>query len=86
MCWTSIKRCSKQSAQSVTNRFPKNCELEKQIMNQHDYNPFKCEKCDKSFVLKWRLRKHLSGHEAEAFCYYFDNEKECPFDKIGCKF
>ena len=55
-------------------------------MDQRDYNPFKCEKCDKSFVLKWRLRKHLSGHEAEAFCYYFDNEKECPFDKIGCKF
>ena len=30
--------------------------------------------------------KHISGHETEFFCHYFNNGKACPFDKIGCKF
>ena len=44
--------------------------------------------CDKTFVLKWRLRKHLEGHSKDCgkFCHYFNNEKVCPFEKIGCKF
>ena len=66
--------------------FPKICELETHIMDSHEYKPFECTKCDKTFVLKWRLTKHRSGHETEFFCHYYNNEKECPFDKVGCKF
>ena len=66
--------------------FSKNCELERHIIDHHDYKPFDCEKCGKTFVLRWRLRKHLSGHETQTLCHYFNNDKECPFEKIGCKF
>ena len=66
--------------------FPEICKLEKHIMDHHKFKPFECEKCDKTFVLKWRLTKHINGHETEFFCHYFNNGKECPFDKIGCKF
>ena len=67
-------------------KFSKNCELERNIFDDHDFKPFKCEKCDKTFVLRWRLRKHLSGHETKIKCYYFNNGKDCPFEMIGCKF
>ena len=66
--------------------FVKNCELERHILEHHEYKPFDCGKCGKTFVLKWRLRKHLSGHETKTFCFYFNKDKECPFEKIGCKF
>ena len=66
--------------------FSKNCELERHIIDHHDYKPFDCEKCGKTFVLRWRLRKHLSGHETQTLGRYFNIDKECPFEKIGCKF
>ena len=48
----------------------------------------KCDKCDKTFYLKWRLAKHKSIHQTKnvRFCHYFNNEKLCPFEEIGCMF
>ena len=66
--------------------FTKNVELERHIKIHHEAEPFECEKCGKTFVLKWRLRKHLSVHETRIYCHYFNNDKECPFEEIGCKF
>ena len=49
---------------------------------------FECEQCDKTFALKWRLKKHLEVHSQEItkFFHYFNNEKYCPYERIGCKF
>ena len=49
---------------------------------------FKCDKCDMSFQLEWRLKKHMTLHEEGNIrkCHYFNNSKTCPFQKIGCKF
>ena len=48
---------------------------------------FKCELCDKTFHLKWRLTKHSLGHETQIrFCHYFNNGVECPFEEYGCMF
>ena len=49
--------------------------------------PHACETCKKTFVLKWRLEKHLSIHqESVKTCKFFKEGKECPFEEIGCKF
>ena len=41
-----------------------------------------------SFLLKWRLKKHIETHNEEKIrtCYYYNNKSECPFSEMGCKF
>ena len=37
--------------------------------------------------MKWRMEKHTRDHSVDIkFCHYFNNDKPCPYDKIGCKF
>ena len=64
-------------------------DLENHIKAIHD-NPekFKCGQCSKDFVLKWRLKKHLKIHTQEfvQYCHYYNNDKFCPFEELGCKF
>ena len=47
---------------------------------------FNCTKCEKEFVLKWRLKKHMSVHATNKYCHYYNNQKTCPFELLGCKF
>jgi chromosome segregation ATPase len=43
-------------------------ELERHIKDSHEiHNTFKCDKCEKEFVLKWRLKKHMSVHRQNIF-------------------
>ena len=57
-------------------------------LKTHEVETFKCERCDKKFQLKWRLEKHRKGHEMlnVKFCHYFNNQKPCPYDEIGCMY
>ena len=93
------KKSLKQHAQSTHPRkikcklcestFDKNCNLEEHMKTSHEEQEhFECEECGKTFVLQWRLRKHKENHESENVkkCHYFNNNKDCPFDKIGCMF
>ena len=71
------------------NRFSMNHELEEHLLNAHkETKLFSCVQCNKNFVLKWRLTKHMREHQQLNIrkCHYFNNNKECPFSKIGCKF
>ena len=66
-----------------------NYELEEHMMNMHaESEMFSCKHCNKSFVMSWRLKKHVREHQKinKRRCHYFNNDKECPFEKIGCKF
>ena len=75
------KLCSK--------RFKKCNELESHIKNCHEnYREFKCDQCEKTFVLEWRLKKHINLHTDDNVqrCHYFNNKKNCPFEELGCKF
>ena len=37
--------------------------------------------------MKWRMEKHTSDHRVDIkSCHYFNNDKPCPYDKVGCKF
>ena len=52
------------------------------------YQEFACEKCEKQFMTKWRLKKHMGMHTEKVIkqCHYFNNGGECPFEEYGCKF
>ena len=68
--------------------FFKNSDLEIYLEQEHKAEKFKCEQCEKMFVLKWRLNKHEKIHSSQNVkkCHYFNNEKICPFEQIGCMF
>ena len=40
------------------------------------------------FFLNWRLKKHEALHTSQITrnCHYFNNNKRCPFDDLGCMF
>ena len=63
-------------------------DLESRVKTFHENHPeFKCEVCEKTFVLKWRLRKHMKIHNGHVQpCHYYNNNKTCPFEELGCKF
>ena len=67
----------------------KNCKLEVHIRNEHEHvKDYKCDVCDKGFVLKWRMLKHQDCHRGpgKKKCHFFNNRKTCPFEEIGCMF
>ena len=69
--------------------FGQNCKLEVHLKEKHnEIEMFNCEKCKKKFVLKWRLTKHQEIHYNPKVikCHYFNNNKCCPFEEIGCMF
>ena len=69
--------------------FSKNSDLEEHIKNIHIENKqYGCEECGKTFVLKWRLQKHLILHSSSEIkgCHSFNNEKPCSFESLGCMF
>ena len=68
--------------------FSKNSDLENHLEKDHNVEKFECENCDKKFALKWRLAKHEKMHirKNRKKCHYFNNQKACPFEKLGCMF
>ena len=58
------------------------------MKNTHENrNEYKCNTCDKIFVMKWRLKKHEEGHSRQnKMCHYFNNGKACPYEIVGCMF
>ena len=75
--------------ESCDETFKKNCDLELHIQRSHfSVEMFECDKCGKQFVLKWRLRKHQDIHNNQNIrkCHYYNNNKKCPFEAIGCMF
>ena len=63
-----------------------NHELEAHLKTHNEIQPFFCDMCDKKFYSKWRLEKHISGHNINKFCHYYNNQKFCPYEEIGYKF
>ena len=68
--------------------FDRNCDMENHIRNIHEsFETYDCDKCEKTFVLEWRLRKHREGHDRILKkCHYFNNQKSCPYENVGCMF
>ena len=70
--------------------FEESFNLEEHLISEHKKSKgFKCTKCECSFVLKWRLKKHSEGHRSGIkvkTCHYFNNNKVCPYEFVGCMF
>ena len=65
--------------------FEQSSDLELHLKANHSSPEFMCGQCDKSFVFKWRLKKHLKSHmnNGGKCCHYFNNGKHC---HIACMF
>ena len=61
-------------------------ELEEHLKTHKDIETFPCDLCGKQFFLKWRLKKHIDGHDGKRFRHFLKQWKACPFVDIGCKF
>ena len=67
--------------------FEINSDLEDHLCCEHgETKTHMCHLCDMSFIFEWRLQKHIKGHSETRTCHYFNNNEECPFTKVGCKF
>ena len=81
-----IVRKKSKSCHICDKIFDQNCDYEKHMEEHQIEKKYKCDKCGKMFHLEWRLRKHLTIHnENGKYCHYFNNQKQCPFEEIGCK-
>ena len=75
------------SCHQCDRKFAMNCDLETHLVSEHGQSKnYMCQLCDMSFILEWRLQKHVEGHSKRRTCYYFNNDEDCPFQKVGCKF
>ena len=65
-----------------------NYQLEVHMTAHEEATIFTCDSCEKSFYSKWRLKVHETGHQKQKkrCCHFYNNKKECPFEKMGCKF
>ena len=68
--------------------FQRNSDFENHMIDKHDVEKsFECDICRKTFLLKWRLKKHKQIHTGKTkSCHFFLNKTPCPFSSIGCKF
>ena len=63
-------------------KFKLNVDLEIHMKSHKKPKTLNRKICDKSFHLKWRLRKHTAGHDTEMrYYHYYNNVVECPFEK-----
>ena len=70
-------------------KFVSNTNMEKHIEIVHGNQSFKYTKYDATFVSEWRSKKHGGTHIQNTNirnCHYFNSNKPCPFEKLGCKF
>ena len=61
---------------------------EKHLKTHNALKDYKCDECGKEFYLKWRLSQHMKTHKCPKVkhCHYFNNNKVCPYEEVGCKF
>jgi len=83
-----LKTTIKQYCKECKHSFTRTCDLEKHMVSEHaSKKQHKCPECDKTFLLKWRMMKHMKIHnEPTKTCKYFNDAIECPFEELGCKF
>ena len=68
-------------------KFNDSWRLELHKKTHKNITPLKCNICEKHFYVNWRLKKHIASHnESNKFCHYFNNDKVCPFEEVGCKY
>ena len=85
----SKKSHMKSKCPCCDEQFDTNTNMEKHIEKVHEKQNLKCDKSDARFFSEWRLKKHGETHDENTVirnCHYFNSNKPCPFEKLGCKF
>ena len=70
-------------------KFHESYNLEEHLIQIHGKKKsFTCNICKFGSVLRWRLTKHMQVHGKlqQRTCHFFNNDKPCPFERVGCKF
>ena len=69
-------------------KFNSQSALEKHMIDNNVADEFKCDECNVTLFSKWRLQKHMKNHSKRQTrnCHYFNSNKKCPFQHLGCKF
>ena len=67
---TKMATKSKKECTICDKVFLKNNELEEHLKTHKDIETFPCDLCGKQFFLKWRLKKHIVGHDGKRFCHF----------------
>ena len=63
--------------------------MEEHMRESHgSESQYNCDLCKSPFLIKWRFMKHRCMHHQSNVrtCHYYNNNKEFPFIKRGCKF
>ena len=62
--------------------------LDEHMKDAHEEETHTCEECGTHFYSKSRLKKHIKMHSSQnqRKCYYFNSDKICPYEALGCKF
>ena len=79
----------KSECNKCDKKFTTSSQLETHLQEHGSQKENVCKKCGKTFHFSWRLEKHNKMHDSNITvrkCHYFNNDKQCPFDEIGCKF
>ena len=79
-----MKKCS-QCDYAFENDF----KLEQHLIIVHKKEKhFKCRICHATFLVEWRLQKHMNMHKQSNLrtCHFYNNNNKFPFQENGCKF
>ena len=68
--------------------FETSLKYELHLKTHDEVEKIKCDICNQSFYMKWRLRKHKQQHQLTnvKYCHYFNNGMQCDYSEIGCMF
>ena len=64
-------------------------DLELHLLRSHvDMEKYRCELCEKVFMVENRWKKHKKMHESKNIkvCKYVMKKMNCPYEERGCKF
>ena len=63
-------------------------QYEKHLESHTKTKEKKCDVCDRRFFLDRRLKHHMNMQKNPYVtnCHCYNNQKECPYDAVGCKF
>ena len=83
-----IKHPKYIKCESCDETFKESWQYETHLESHSKTKDKKCDVCGKLFFLDWRLGQHMNIHKKPHVknCHYFNNQKVCPYDAIGCKF
>ena len=58
------------------------------MKDAHEEETHTCEECGTHFYSNSRLKKHIkmNSSQNQRKCYYFNSDKICPYEALGCKF